>query len=366
MIGELSAGGSHNLNNILTSVLGPAQLLEMKTDDPNLLKDIHTIQISATRAADLVRRLSWTTVDRRQELEPVDLELTIGQAIEAASPKWRDEMEARGCRVEIHTRLDQTPEIRGTRAGLHDMLLNLIFNAVDAMPDGGQLKIETSFNGEYVCLSVADNGTGMSEATRSHVFEPFFTTKMDVGSGLGLSTLFGTLRGWGGSVDVQSKLGEGSEFQLRFSPCDGFIPETSSNDTPQARNVRGRVLVVDDDLFVREFLLAALRPVHNVQIVEDAKKGLARLDTEEFDVAILDLGIPGLTGDALARSIRERDRNVSLVLITGWDLDRNDPRREPFDLLLKKPFDSIHQIKQTIAEAILLRNQRAQSEHTDR
>ena len=98
VIGELSAGVSHNLNNILTSILGPAQLLEIKTRDPNLLKDIETIQVSATRAADLVKKLSWTTADRRQELGPVDLKMSIEQAIDASSPKWRDEVQARGSR----------------------------------------------------------------------------------------------------------------------------------------------------------------------------------------------------------------------------------------------------------------------------
>jgi PAS domain S-box-containing protein len=359
VIGELSAGVSHNLNNILTSILGPAQLLEMKTQDPNLLKDIETIQVSATRAADLVKKLSWTTADRRQELGPVDLKMSIEQAIDASSPKWRDEVQARGSRVEIYTNLADTAPIRGTRAGLHDTLLNLIFNAVDAMPDGGQITIETEVDSKTVSLRVSDSGLGMSEATRIRVFEPFFTTKMDVGSGLGLSTLFGTIRGWGGSATVKSRPGDGAEFRLLFVPWDQLVPIAPPHDPPDpVRRSTGRILIVDDDLFVREFLLAALRPHHEVVVEEDANKGLSAFDKNTFDVAILDLGMPEITGDALARSIREKDKDIALIMITGWDLDKDDPRRKVFDFFLMKPFDSIGQIEKAIDEAIKLNQTR--------
>lgn len=355
VIGELSAGVSHNLNNILTSILGPAQLLEMKTDDPNLLKDIETIRFSATRAADLVKRLSWTTADRREDLGAVDLKTTVEQVIRASRPKWRDEAEVQGARIDVVSTLVDTPPIRGTQAGLHDMLLNLIFNAVDAMPEGGKITITTDVDGGDIVLVVRDTGIGMSEQTKNRVFEPFFTTKMDVGSGLGLSTLFGTLRGWGGSVAVTSTPGRGAEFVLRFKP---WLNQGSSGNTasaaPASDVLEGSVLIVDDDPFVGEFLATALARTHRTTHEIKAPKSIEVFESDAFDVAILDLGMPDMTGDVVARKFRKIDPAVALIGITGWELDPDDPRREPFDYFLKKPFDSIRDIEETVQEAIRL------------
>ena len=366
VIGELSAGVSHNLNNMLTSIIGPAQLLEMKTDDKELLRDIETIQFSAARAADLVKRLSWTTAERREELGPVDVVETVKEAVRSSEPKWRDEAEMRGVQITIDTELGDMPFIRGTQAGLHDMLLNLIFNSVDAMPHGGGITIEASASGSEVILRIRDTGTGMDERTRRRVFEPFFTTKMDVGSGLGLSTLFGTLRGWGGAADVTSEVGRGTVFTLRFKVWTetGKPAPAKSNETG-APPPSGRILVVDDDAFVGEFLTSALKHNHSVYHESNAPRSLDIVSTDSHDVAVIDLGMPHITGDALARKIRKIDSCISLVTVTGWDLDATDPRLEPFDDYLQKPFDSIHQVEQTIHNAIMrsrMRRERAGKE----
>jgi len=216
-VGELSAGVSHNLNNILTNVLGPAQLLKRKTNDPELLREVDDIVISGLRARDLVRELHLSVRSTGEEsLHPIAVDSVAHQAMQTSSPRWKDEPEGRGMTIEMVTHWGGVAPIQGTEVGLHDILTNLIFNAVDAMPEGGKIDIRTQMVEEKVQIIFSDTGAGMDEETRRRVFEPFFTTKMDVGTGLGLSTVHNTVIGWGGTIEVDSAPGEGATFTLCF------------------------------------------------------------------------------------------------------------------------------------------------------
>jgi PAS domain S-box-containing protein len=198
-VGELSAGISHNLNNILTGILGPSELLKDMTEDPVGLQMAEIINSSARRASDLVQRLNLSVRDVAENvLESVPVNKVVREAVQAVRPRWKDEAEAKGLAIEVVTRLRDVPPIRGSVSGLHDLLTNLQFNAVDALPAGGTITIETQWVDEQVHLTFRDTGSGMAEETRRRVFEPFFTTKLDVGSGLGLSIGYNTVQHWGG------------------------------------------------------------------------------------------------------------------------------------------------------------------------
>ena len=214
-VGQLSAGVSHNLNNILTSVLGPAQLLKRHTDDPALLGEIDRIIASGKRARDLVHQLHLSVRTREEEsLQPVSVNTVVQQAVQAARPRWKDEPEADGVTIDVVADLGDVAPIRGGEAGLYDILTNLIFNAVDAMPSGGTITIRTETVADEVRVAFSDTGIGMDEETRTQVFEPFFTTKMDLGTGLGLATVYNTVTGWGGAIAVASSPGQGTTFTL--------------------------------------------------------------------------------------------------------------------------------------------------------
>ena len=217
-LGKMSAGVSHNLNNILTGVLGPAQLVQMSVDDPQLIRQLDIIIKSAERAAELVSRLHGAVRGSREDdVHAVPINELVMEAVRTARPKWKDEPESRGISLEVTTDLEAVPPILGTESGLHDILLNLLLNAVDAMPEGGTIEIGTEAVEEGVRLTVRDTGVGMDEETRMQVFEPFFTTKMDVGTGLGLSTVYGTVTRWGGSIEVESSPGRGATFSIYLS-----------------------------------------------------------------------------------------------------------------------------------------------------
>ena len=362
--GELSAGVSHNLNNILTGVLGPAQMLKLSTDDPEALRETDLIIASTLRARDLVHRLHLSTRGIEEgRLEAMPVNDVILEAIQAARPRWKDESEARGVSIDVITELEDVPPILGTESRLHDILMNLLFNAVDAMPGGGAITIRSRSVGNGVQLTVSDTGVGMDEDTRRRVFEPFFTTKMDVGSGLGLSTVYGTVNRWGGSIDVQSEPGRGARFTLRLPICaQSRVEHAQKRGIRQVR--RANILIVEDDEIVCQVLSHLLEEHHTVQTLYDGRKALEAFTLGRFDVVIIDLGIPGMPGDQLLQEVRKSDSVVSAVLITGWELDNDDSRVSAFDFRIQKPFADLVEVANVVAHAVELHDRRAEGGRT--
>ena len=358
--GELSAGVSHNLNNILTSVLGPAQLLTRKTDDPEILREAEDIITAARRARDLVHRLHLSVRgEEEDQLQAVAVADVIREVVQVTRPRWKDEPQSRGTTIEVVLELEETSAIRGTSSRLHDIVTNLLLNAVDAMPDGGTITIRTQVVDEGVQLVFSDTGTGMDEDTRSRVFEPFFTTKMDVGSGLGLSTVHGTVTRWGGRIDVESAPGEGTTFTLVLPVWGEPEAREAGADTAAGPVRSGRVLIVEDDEDVATLLVRLLSETHSVEWVSGGRQALERLVAGRYDAVLVDLGMAGMAGDEVARRLRQVDAVVATVLITGWELGPADPRREAFDYQLQKPFDDLDEVGRVVAEAIGLHDARA-------
>ena len=328
---------------------------EPPTDNRYTLKDLE-----GKRAAELVSRLS-KAVQRGQVVgeQGVCLQEQVREAIRLGRPRWKDEMEAKGVYVEVITDLEETADVCGTAAEIGEIVLNLLFNAVDAMPHGGKITIQSRVEDTAVVLSVADTGVGMAEEVRSRVFEPFFTTKRDVGSGLGLSTVYGAVTRWGGDIEVDSSPGEGATFTLRLPLWDGgSANEHSSESASQPDPVRhARILIVEDDEAVSGPLGRLLSTCHAVQIEADGAGAMQHFAPDRFDVAFIDLGLPGLPGDVIAGKFRNLDPAVATVMITGWVLEEDDPRRQQFDFYLQKPVLN-EDVDRTLSQAIELHDSR--------
>ena len=283
-LGEMSAGVSHNLNNILTGVLGPAEMVEMLTEDPIVLREVGLIRTSALRARDLVARLHQAVRGESDQLGPVKLNKAIEEAVSAGRPRWKDEPESRGRNVQVHTSLTPVADVSGTVVGLHDIVLNLLFNAVDALPEGGDIWIETRPTEHGVLVSVRDNGVGMTDEVRRRVFDPFFTTKANVGTGLGLSTVYGQVTRWGGEISVDSVPGEGTTFTIVFRGWEG-VPVRQAGEAEKRTRKRGRILIVEDEEMVREVVFRMLVLHHEVETVSSGEAALAVFESGKFDVA---------------------------------------------------------------------------------
>jgi len=323
-LGELAAGVSHNLNNMLTDVLGPAELLKL---------DIVT---SATRARDLVRQLNQVVRrDVEYTLEPVDINTVINQAIRATRPRWGDEAESKGIKYSIQTDFPETTWVSATVTGVHDMLLNFIFNAVDAMPKGGDIHIKTECTKKGTRLSITDTGTGMDAETARRVFEPFFTTKSDVGTGMGLATVHAAIGRWGAEIDIQSAPGAGTTFTVLFQSASPTLPLPEIERSAETKSLN--ILIVEDDDIVSRVMQRVLSPPHTVTLVTHGQQACNIVQTVQFDLAFIDLGLPDQPGDQVVRHLKSQNPALYAILTTGWAIEDNDPRRVPFDDLMPKP-----------------------------
>ena len=356
---ELSAGVSHNLNNLLTGILTPAEMLQELVKDPKLRKYVDMICTSAHRTKDLVHRLHQYTQgiqdDRPQRVLPNDI---VQEVIEAARPRWQDESASVGIVIDVETKLSDVSPIRATEAGLHNVLLNLILNAVDAMPLGGTITLETRETSGTVRFVVQDTGVGMNDETRKRVFEPFFTTKATVGTGLGLATVFGTITGWGGSIDVESGQGKGTTFVFDLPVWVEDLLEPMV--IPEKIDVRsGKVLMVEDNDIVIQMTQALMADKHHLDVVVDGATALHRFKPHVYDVALIDLGLPGtMPGNQVAEKMKALDPHIVTVLITGWELTGRDARLVPFDFYIQKPVGAPEQLLNVITQAINLHDER--------
>lgn len=351
-LGEMAAGISHNLNNLLTGILGPAQMLQITQQDPQIQEEIDTILTAGLRARDIVQRLNkgWRTDN--ETLEPININQVIQEAIRTTRPRWKDEPESRGIYIDLipHLTNDISP-IQGTQAELNDIIVNMIFNAVDAMPKGGKIALTTTQTTNYVRLLISDTGTGMSAETLERIFDPFFTTKGEVGTGLGLSTVYGTIKRWGGNISVTSTLKKGTTFTLDFVIAQDDTHEVPIRQQHKYTNNKGRILLVEDEEVVARVLSRALS-LHHIDIVTSGPKALELFKPNQYDILITDLGLPHLSGDQLAQKLREQDPTLITILVSGWDLLPNDPRRKDFNFFVQKPFHDLDHFRQMITDAL--------------
>lgn len=358
-LGEMTAGINHNLNNILVGMMVNSELLLRKVNDPKLLEMVNQIRSSGLQAQDLISRLQLTYLgDVSEKADHSLINAVIHEAVLATQPKWKDESEARGHPIDLKLDLsDDSAPVPVNFSDLFNVLLNILFNAVDALPEGGQITITTTSLDGGVQLKIKDDGIGMDEETLKHVFEPFFTTKNELGTGLGLSTVYNTVLRWKGKIEVESALGMGTTFTLWFPTFNYEKTDTEKViEVPDVR--RGKILIVDDQEVVGHLVTALLSDRHDVTQVLNGREALLKFSGDDYDVAVIDLGMPGLPGDHVAKEIHRINPSVTTVLITGWQLPEGDTRLLEFDFRIQKPLNDIDQFQQVIAHAIQLCDQR--------
>jgi hypothetical protein len=375
-IGRLAGGIAHDFNNMLSAIRGYADLiLDALPDDPiapvdtvDLGRSARAIVGASDRAAQLTGQL--LAFARQQNLRPRIVDL--GEAVEAVEPLLRRLI---GERIVLQVTIgDDVGRIRVDTSQLDQMIINLVVNARDALPDGGTITIETSRTtidaayaiehfdvdaGDYVVLAVTDNGVGMDMETKRHIFEPFFTTKdLGQGTGLGLATTYGTVRQSGGHIWLYSEPGLGTTFKL-FFPRVGATTETVEAPHGVPADISSsRILVVEDEEMVRDLLVAVLRRAGHT--VDSTADGAAALDMLEggtlYGVVISDVVMPAMRGTELARIILDRFPATGVLLLSGYTAETLNLSEvlERGARFLDKPFSS-DQLLLAVAEAMRTR-----------
>jgi signal transduction histidine kinase/ActR/RegA family two-component response regulator len=348
-LGELASGVAHDFNNTLAGILGRAQLL-LRTNDPEKIRrGLQVIIKTAEDGARTVRRIQDFARQRRDhDFEPIAVDQLLFDVSEITRPRWKDRGEAAGVPIRLALRIRTDAHVLGDGSELREILVNMVFNAVDAMPHGGTLTLAADDCDEGVEISVSDDGVGMTPEVRSRVFDPFFTTKGKAGLGLGLAVSYGIVRRHNGQIEVDSVPGKGSTFRIQLPAADltarenQFNAEAGESGVGEER-VAGplRLLVVDDEATVRDLLCDILTcEGYEVTPAGSGAEALALFDASNFDAVFTDIGMPGMSGWELAHAIRERRPSLPLGVITGWGeaVGSVEQRAAQVNWVVTKPF----------------------------
>jgi signal transduction histidine kinase/ActR/RegA family two-component response regulator len=362
-LGELASGVAHDFNNTLTGILGRAQLLQRTNDPEKLKRGLEIIIKTAEDGAKTVKRIQDFARQRRDhDFELVSIDQILMDASEITRPRWKNCAEASNIHITLDLQIGSNAMVMGDDSELREVLVNMVFNAIDAMPEGGKLTLSSRADQQSVVIEVIDTGVGMYPEVRSRIFDPFFTTKGKAGLGLGLAVSFGIIRRHGGNVEVESQYGSGTQFRITLpiaTIAEGAptievsepAPASSlAGDIVQRANVRPRLLVVDDEDFVRDLLKEMLEGEDcEVMLAASGNEALATFRDSQFDAVCTDVGMPGMSGWELAREIRHLDHRIPIAVITGWGeaVGSNEQKAAGVDWVIAKPFTT-----QRVAELV--------------
>ena len=355
-LGQMASGIAHDFNNALVPILGYCELLQMSPaaldDRKKTLGYLETIQTAARDAASVVSRLRefYRAKEADEEFVPVNLKVLAEQAVKLTQPRWKGQAQANGATVEIVTQFADIPAVSGNESEVREVLTNLIFNAVDAMPHGGTITIRTRCDEDRAILEVADTGTGMSEEVRLRCLEPFFSTKGERGTGLGLSMVFGIVQRHHGQIEVTSELGHGTTFTIFLPFHQEEQKATGASESPATRPLR--VLVVDDEAPVRDLLAAVLKnDGHHVNVADHGMAGLRLFMDGNFELVVTDKAMPVMSGDQMAAAIKQISPNTPIILLTGFGQFLEGDKVPNVDVLAAKPIGVVA-IREAIAQAL--------------
>ena len=350
-LGEIASGIAHDFNNALTGILGYIQILKLRLSDPQLLKFAELAEECAVDASRIVQRMRAFYKEGKAQKVPLDLNSLISDVIELTKYKWKDLAEMKGVKIEIATDFGDIPLVDGIEGELRQLFTNLIFNAVDAMPEGGRITITTRCRDGKVTVEVSDTGVGMDEETKARIFEPFFTTKPD-GTGLGLPICRRIAAEHGGTIEVESEPGKGSTFTVILPASKSEEQAWKPGSKGVHRTVRRKILLVEDQPPVREAIGDMLKVLgHEVVAVSTGEEALEIAGRDEFDLALIDLGIPQINGLQLAKMLKEIDPQLPVVILTGWSgmIDEESMERYGVWKVLPKPVQ-IDQLSELLSQ----------------
>ncbi len=373
-LGELAGGVAHDFNNILAAILGRVQLLRKQLAPPmgktekrgsaiDLEKGLEIIERASLDGAETVRRIQEFCRRRgdQKDFVQVDLNELIENALEFTKVKWADEVQSRGIKIEISKALSSLPPIMGSASELREVFTNLINNAVDALPRGGEIRVQSCMNTEWAVITIEDTGGGIPLSIKDRIFDPFFTTKGPQSTGLGLSVSYGIINRHHGTITAESMEGKGTAFTIK-------LPITGKADTKedrrekvipmQGKHKKARILVIDDEADVRELLRDILSDAgHDVEMAHNGCEGIEMFEKQPYDLVLTDLGMPVMSGWEVAGKIRQMNKCVPIALVTGWNVVLDDAalHSSGVNLVVHKPFQ-VDQVLNLVKEGVMVKD----------
>jgi len=361
-MGEMASGVAHDFNNVLAVILGNIQLLSYQLDQlsPEEVRErLRITERSAKDGAETVRRMQeFTGMRRDKDFVSLCLNDLIAEVAAVSQPRWKDQAQKKGVQIELIKQLGEIPLILGNASELREVLTNIIFNAVDAMPGGGRITVSTQPQADdWVEMRISDTGMGMTEDVKKRVFDPFFTTKGVTNSGLGMSVSYGIIKRHGGEILIEGEPGKGTSFIIHLPMGYGEQERDEKVVRPVREVPPAKILVIDDEDAVREVLSRMLMTRgHQVVVAADGEEGIERFKKGKFDLVFTDLGMPRISGWEVGKTIKGLDPSVPVAMITGWGMELNKEKMNEsgIDLVVSKPFN-LDEVVHLVAEALELK-----------
>jgi len=356
-IGRLAGGVAHDFNNLLTAIIGFSELAQTKLPEKHpVMRDLGIVREAGEKAAVLVRKLLAFSRKQILEMKIINLNALIHDIL-----KLLGRIIGEDVYFEVNT-ADAIENIKADPGQVEQVLMNLVVNARDAMPDGGRISIETSNivldedytkshegvkPGTYVMLAITDTGKGMSQEVQEKIFEPFFTTKGAGGTGLGLATVYGIVRQHKGHIFVYSEEGLGTTFKIYFPATERLVGKTKIDFQAAAPKGTETLLIVDDDNSVRNLIVETLQPlgyqVIDATCAEEVIEFLEHSD-EAFDLLLTDMVMPGMNGRELARYVKEKYPETKVIFMSGYtsDMVTNQGILQAGEIFIQKPLSPLN------------------------
>jgi signal transduction histidine kinase/ActR/RegA family two-component response regulator len=351
-LGEMASGIAHDLNQSLALITGYSDMArqELNVTEPDLQQIREMVDITAQAALEggLALRGLLTFV-RSQELmaeaDKVGIAELLHDVARLTAPRWRDAPQAEGRPIDLEVDAEPDCVVTGSPTALREAITNLIFNSVDAMPNGGSIRLRARHRDNRIIVEVSDTGTGIAQDIQSHIFDPFFTTKGERGTGLGLAQVLSIVERHTGTVELDSKTGRGTTFRLFFPSSSGTVtrPEKRAPapaSLPPKQPIR--VLVVEDEQqLARMASLVLTQRGHTVVVAASGDEAIGYIRDAHFDLVISDLGLgAGKNGWDVADAVRKHQSGTRFVLVTGWGaaIDLADARTRGVDRVIAKPY----------------------------
>lgn len=359
-LGEMASGIVHDFNNTLQPILGNTELFlahpDYLDDKARVIQALTMINTLTLDASFMVGRLRefYRQKEDQERFHPMKISEVIKEAVLLTEPKWRDQSLAQGIPIEINVDLPQDAEINGNESEMRETFVNFIFNSVDAMPEGGTLKISGKKENNKIEIIIADTGIGMSEEVKRRCMEPFFSTKGKQGTGLGLAIVWGIIRRHDGEVKLESEPGKGAKFILEFPLLVKDLGAVVEKRSEGANKTSLKILLVDDEAQIREIISLYLSgDGHIVKCAENGFDGLEVFQSDNFDLVITDKAMPKMNGDQFASMIKASKPNTPVIMLSGFSGlagEEQDPNSK-IDVALSKPV-TLNKIREAIVKAI--------------
>ncbi len=355
-LGVITAGIAHEFNNILTVMVGSAEVLEGGfKDDKELKSGLRAIIKAGDDGAKIVKNMLMYAKSQSKDVSDhilFDIRDLLKEAIVFTRPRWKNIAQFKGKNYNINKEgMKKVPEVFCNTTELREVFINIINNALDAMPDGGSLSFSTWNNEDAVFIKVSDTGKGMSEEVRGKIFDPFFTTRRPLGTGLGMSISYGIMTSHGGKIEVESEEAKGTTINLSI-PIKRKNAQQKPPLKPEAQVIKTRalnILVVDDNVDICKFLDKLLsREGHMVRTIYNGAEAITLAENVDYDLVLCDIAMPDVFGYDVVKALNKLGKRPKIGIITGFDEIPKPIDREgvEIDFVLKKPFNVAVLLKQ--------------------